>query len=863
MPNLVGIGNSQVPTNAMLGGLAYQNPKNASLESVDIKNIAKYKASTAETPGDIRGVFVYNTANDSDGGAWRKRTQHTTWYNEQLNSATRGSRREFPSIAVIVYEAFKIIIHDADDPTLPMWMVFNRGADANPTNWWDGNNANSAKSLYMLNGVMVLGTSATGSFGADFVGDRSFQGYDNDAYSGYRSNGQLVNRNAGNLPRTIQGGLRFDGHPDGTQHYSVQMRVLPNAPIDPLTGLEKPTIVLGTNQFCFVLLRQGAEVNDDKWVKIYNDQSNTYAHTTTMAFREDNKLTFIMDSDKRVGKTVDIAELTADKQLGHWSKTSGDGVTLQSTYFNPTSNGYGYFENLYGHISVNGKKNVTNVYSIQKLVPMKDNMFAVDCISTFGITLVQEWCKRDPTDAGPHGFLKWDGSLSADITDKYNTGWMPSNTVFCMGTDHDNGELTDLSGAEKVTNGNFDSNINGWTDQSGSGSSISHGNSGRNGGSMYLDGNAAYAYGTQAMSGMTIGKTYGCHVCYRGFGGNRSGNLLIGSNASGSSNLNIHASNPGVDHVIHGTFTATHNPTYITPYTGWRLHADEIRCRECIPDRSIQQNSFLVNGTLTRERCTTGSKVVCYSGFSPAGSGTATNYAFMPWAKSMIMGTNDFCISLWFFTTDTSNHKTLISMANREFDISLLSSTYSKKLRIYTRDGSGNLKAPDTAYEYQTNEWTHVLVNYKGGSDKIIYINGEHDTTITGSDGDYNINPSPTDESGVGGDLHIGVRNFGGFSGAAVNTKIALLKIARSNVTEEGVRRIYQDEKALIDGDGECTIFGSGLVSDMAYDSSTELLHLGTASGRSDFRGLARINNTTRSASYISASGGVIAEAQN
>ena len=863
MPNLVGIGNSQVPTNAMLGGLAYQNPKNASLESVDIKNIAKYKASTAETPGDIRGVFVYNTANDSDGGAWRKRTQHTTWYNEQLNSATRGSRREFPSIAVIVYEAFKIIIHDADDPTLPMWMVFNRGADANPTNWWDGNNANSAKSLYMLNGVMVLGTSATGSFGADFVGDRSFQGYDNDAYSGYRSNGQLVNRNAGNLPRTIQGGLRFDGHPDGTQHYSVQMRVLPNAPIDPLTGLEKPTIVLGTNQFCFVLLRQGAEVNDDKWVKIYNDQSNTYAHTTTMAFREDNKLTFIMDSDKRVGKTVDIAELTADKQLGHWSKTSGDGVTLQSTYFNPTSNGYGYFENLYGHISVNGKKNVTNVYSIQKLVPMKDNMFAVDCISTFGITLVQEWCKRDPTDAGPHGFLKWDGSLSADITDKYNTGWMPSNTVFCMGTDHDDGELTDLSGAEKVTNGNFDSNINGWTDQSGSGSSISHGNSGRNGGSMYLDGNAAYAYGTQAMSGMTIGKNYGCHVFYKGFGGNRSGNLLIGSNQSGSSNLNIHASNPGVDHVIHGTFTATHNPTYITPYTGWRLHADEIRCRECIPDRSIQQNSFLVNGTLTRERCTPGSKVVCYSGFSPAGSGTATNYAFMPWAKSMIMGTNDFCISLWFFTTDTSNHKTLISMANREFDISLLSSTYSKKLRIYTRDGSGNLKAPDTAYEYQTNEWTHVLVNYKGGSDKIIYINGEHDTTITGSDGDYNINPSPTDESGVGGDLHIGVRNFGGFSGAAVNTKIALLKIARSNVTEEGVRRIYQDEKALIDGDGECTIFGSGLVSDMAYDSSTELLHLGTASGRSDFRGLARINNTTRSASYISASGGVIAEAQN
>ena len=34
MPNLVGIGNSQVPTNAMLGGLAYK-------DSVDVEVISK------------------------------------------------------------------------------------------------------------------------------------------------------------------------------------------------------------------------------------------------------------------------------------------------------------------------------------------------------------------------------------------------------------------------------------------------------------------------------------------------------------------------------------------------------------------------------------------------------------------------------------------------------------------------------------------------------------------------------------------------------------------------------------------------------------------------------------------------------
>ena len=41
MPNLVGIGNTQVPTNAMLGGLAYQDSTNATLESVQIKNISQ------------------------------------------------------------------------------------------------------------------------------------------------------------------------------------------------------------------------------------------------------------------------------------------------------------------------------------------------------------------------------------------------------------------------------------------------------------------------------------------------------------------------------------------------------------------------------------------------------------------------------------------------------------------------------------------------------------------------------------------------------------------------------------------------------------------------------------------------------
>ena len=75
MPNLVGIGNSQVPTNAMLCGLAYQ-------DSVGEIDIDKIKARIGDTATDI---FVYDTSKDSDGGAWRKKATTQSWYNEGVN----------------------------------------------------------------------------------------------------------------------------------------------------------------------------------------------------------------------------------------------------------------------------------------------------------------------------------------------------------------------------------------------------------------------------------------------------------------------------------------------------------------------------------------------------------------------------------------------------------------------------------------------------------------------------------------------------------------------------------------------------------------------------------------------------------
>ena len=59
MPNLVGIGLSQVPTNSMLGGMAYQDPEHASIKDLDLKNLSQINAEISDTAVD---VFVYDTS---------------------------------------------------------------------------------------------------------------------------------------------------------------------------------------------------------------------------------------------------------------------------------------------------------------------------------------------------------------------------------------------------------------------------------------------------------------------------------------------------------------------------------------------------------------------------------------------------------------------------------------------------------------------------------------------------------------------------------------------------------------------------------------------------------------------------------
>ena len=73
---------------------------------------------------------------------------------------------------------------------------------------------------------------------------------------------------------------------------------------------------------------------------------------------------------------------------------------------------------------------------------------------------------------------------------------------------------------------------------------------------------------------------------------------------------------------------------------------------------------------------------------------------------------------------------------------------------------------------------------------------------------------------------------------------------------------MYDDEKHLFQENAKCTLYGSSdTVTALAFDDDTDILHVGTSAGRSDFQGLRRINNTTTAVTTaISASDDLIAE---
>jgi len=237
-----------VGVTSMSGDLAVTNGTITGPSQLTISGIT---SSISDTAAD---VFVYDTSKDSDGGAWRKRTQNTSWYNETLNTSTRGSRKEFPAVAVIVAETTKVTIYDGDDPDLPMWMVFNVANDT----WLKlYSSAPQCSCITALNGILCAGGNGTGIRLAvvDFIKDDQYLTEAGHTY--YQTTKGIITRNDVTSHSSDGGSKSIVNNVVN----DVAMTVLPNAPIDSATGLPVPTIAVATNGGVSVIKDNGTVVD--------------------------------------------------------------------------------------------------------------------------------------------------------------------------------------------------------------------------------------------------------------------------------------------------------------------------------------------------------------------------------------------------------------------------------------------------------------------------------------------------------------------------------------------------------------------------------------------------------------------------
>jgi len=750
------------------------------VENAKLKAIAESNTDTAVD------VFVYDTRKDSDGGAWRKRTQNTSWYNETLNTSTRGSRKEFPCVAVIVAEATQLTIYDGDDPSLPMWMIFN-SSGANGVAML-GRSTESTTSVAMLNGILSVGRTSFGLHIVHFISD--FAEFKEDGYDTPYALPIGTNRNSGNSWTTVNRGNDLVNDTIN----EVAMTVLPNALIDADTGLPVPTIAVATQGGVSIIKDDGTIVDIDP------DTTGQYSPVARVEF---------------IG-TTEIAYASRNTAVWYLSP-----IPTSDTTYSPYNDRTGNVDRvIYGGAYSSPEIVLTDSNDTEYLTReiTAQNREEINFQTRQGLNKVY----RDVAEESK--------GLSAVIKHDYNTGWMHGDIKLATLSDTDD---TDVTGSELVTNGTFDSTSD-WTLSTGW--SIS--------GGKLRKTDSSNTSALQTINTVT-GKTYvisvtvdtGAVGAYIYADVDYSGDILSSAG------------------VYSRTFTATSTATVvgITGVSGTGLIADNFSVRLAEPDRSVNNNGLQVFGTVTKTAVATGADLVGYSGFS------SSNYLQQPYNADLTFGTGSYSIMGWFKTDATNSTGMIAQLGPSDVDESLCVFISPSNYGIYFDYGTGSeysyLSSADDRASIANTEWHHFVCHVSAGGIPKIYVDGI-DKTITvvanapstfTFDTDYVLNIG----NGRGTDAN---EPFGG--------SIALIKISKTIPSEKQIKKIYNDEKHLFVENAKATLYGSSdAVTALAYDDDTELLHVGTSAGRSEFQGLRRVNNTTDAVSEaISASNGFIVE---
>jgi len=657
MPNLVGIGNSQVPTNAMLGGLAYQDPAHANLTEVEIENIAAIKAKINQTAVSSGGsVFVYDTRKDSDGGAWRKRTKDTSWYNEGVGPH-RGHRKEFPAVAVLVIEdsGTRLTIYDGDDPNMPMWMVLP--TIATQQNMIAGFNDHDLISVTAVNGIILVGTSPSWNHGniikVNFIKDDAVAiCHNNDK----KWTGGIANRNSDDYWQTIG-----SGHYIVTNHVNdVAMSVLPNAPIDDVTGLPIPTIA--------VACEGGITV-----------------------FREDGSANDIVATS---GGYVPAAEVAI-----HGNRLySLSGPRLLYTFPLPwtSSTTGGSFSGHNGLVWMTSLQSEESDYSQCHILVKKNG----DLVIATPTELLLNSPNYSHTNVLEHA----SGRLTASIGHDYNSGWMVGNVVGAWLADTDDTNIT-ADSLQDNSHSTLDSTFatsTGWTanaDWTISGG-VATCNGQNNGRWIYPNTNTFPVGSIVAVEVTVTARTSGTLSISYGTG-----------HATSGTNMTATGTYYHVGECTGNQIVYLRSDSFIGSVDNVKMYIAEA-------DRSKNNTGLAVVGTINKSTVASGSELVAYSGNG------GTNYLIQPYNSALDFSSNEeFTVMGWLYTTDVGGGQYIFDRSVTHDSSRDFQSWIAADLRYITFYIGGGQTIHSGNYAFNNNVWFHFCFTRRKGN-MYLHING-------------------------------------------------------------------------------------------------------------------------------------------
>jgi len=618
-------------------------------------------------------VFIYDTRKDSDGGAWRKRTQHTSWYNETLNTSKRGSRKEFPAVAVLAFNTNQELwIYDGDDPDLPLWAKYtNFTQDSGDTAAITAVNG----SIYAGQAHATYNYSGNGYFQLNFAADYFFSNIVGTfgSYLQGRADGLLTSydyRSRGDrtTPKYTVTNLKVN---------DIAVTVLPNAPIDSDTGLPTPTIALATNGGYAI-------IKDDGTVAEGTNTVANHQKVEKIEFTQDNMVfyggfDYNLQDRSRLYRVDNI--LSSDTVITTDTDDPQNSVEL-----------YGFTTSISANdrtLVVDVAEGATNDYLSDPHLAFSDNELRF--ANHNGLYKVAR--NKTLPSAG----------LANKITAGYNTGWMNGDIKLATLSDTD---TTNASSSDLNTDPNFDSGVGIFIAASGT---VTHSS-----GTITSTKNSGGSSAMTSSAVLTIGKTYYIEFEITATSpGYTHINSPIGEITSGQ--VGTHS----------GFFVATGTTINFGQNNGGSTSSvtfTRISISLAEADRSVNVNGLQVFGNgITKTPVATGADLVAYGGF------TLASYLVQPATSTMINWSNPWISHFWFDTVGK------ISIENQNSsgynNTVLLVSANASIINTRSKVSGG---AWDQGVTVTNSGWTHVACVYTGSTLEV-YRNGVKMATYNGT----------------------------------------------------------------------------------------------------------------------------------